>query len=844
MIRTAITLTMLLGVTLAGAQQKQLVYEITGEVVDDQGHPVPPPIDISVGPCSPTVVDSGGRFVAKCSAVEVHPGELINIKIKKDGWITYQFIPAVPEGGAFADPIHIQRNQTRNAAPAAPPSHPQVSVTFNVSDANFETTLTVLVRNLTPRKILLDDLIIHIDQVYEIRQAIGAMPLEKAVSLTERDLQLVSSEPASDSHKHIGTPLDSTSESPPLVLHLLDDSKATDRDFIYRARVEVTWRGANDERLQRVPNDNPVLFLIRGQRDSFDPESSIQEPVSSTQEKAKTAFEWNHRQLEQLAGAKGRRTKEVESLIDAVKRFEPMDVQPGFKLDDASKASPDTVEALLVAGADRGKTYDPKVNLIEKAAKDRNWELVAFLIGYGMDLEQSGGYVLDLAAEADDLKIVNLLLSKGINPSAMLPGAARAGHLDMVQLAFNRGAKGQPQDLCEAVLGGNMEILNLMLAQGVRNSGEPCSGIYRNSAMAAAAQSLREDMLRALVDNMDGTESARRSALGSILVETIDDSLRSPAWKRIRPVVALLLKLNADVHQIGVKEIASDAEIAEMLVKAGADIRAGRGSYELTAYNRPDNGIFPANGESFDLQNGSVLLYAANAQYCNLNLVKTLLALGAVKVPFRLRRYGKDVLQEALQTHLEYGTSESFGPVECLLRAGADPTAPLPQFQQPWLVEGAARGDVPLIRLLLENGADPNVQDSQGSTALVGSFKDHKESLEMMKVLLEHGTNPNTKNSSGESPLTSAFEQQVVPMDIVHLLEDHKENYDLTGFSYLTYSPLTKCAEYGDLPCVNYLLSKGEDPKKRDQGGRKPIEVAESPEIREAIQEAINHPRR
>src|SRR5215831_4622241 len=209
MIRAYIAVVMLLTAALARAQQSSAVFEVSGVLQDQLDRPVRPPITVQVVPCGAADVDSDGNFRANCSTVNVHAGQPIFIRVTKDGWVPVARATAAPEGGVLAEPIHIQRTPTRSFASPAPLTRSLVSAKVNVDDANFETTLTVVISNLDTLRILIDDLIIHIDQVCEIRHAIGLPLGEQPPSLAEKDLPLMSSR--SESYKHFGRQLDSTS---------------------------------------------------------------------------------------------------------------------------------------------------------------------------------------------------------------------------------------------------------------------------------------------------------------------------------------------------------------------------------------------------------------------------------------------------------------------------------------------------------------------------------------------------------------------------------------------------------------------------------------------------------
>jgi len=92
--------------------------------------------------------------------------------------------------------------------------------------------------------------------------------------------------------------------------------------------------------------------------------------------------------------------------------------------------------------------------------------------------------------------------------------------------------------------------------------------------------------------------------------------------------------------------------------------------------------------------------------------------------------------------------------LERLLGEGADINAAKGTYKTTMLMEAAVRGNVRVMRLLLERGADVNMVDQDGWNALMGATVEGR--LEPVKLLLEHSADVNAKNRKGETALVMA----------------------------------------------------------------------------------------
>ena len=84
--------------------------------------------------------------------------------------------------------------------------------------------------------------------------------------------------------------------------------------------------------------------------------------------------------------------------------------------------------------------------------------------------------------------------------------------------------------------------------------------------------------------------------------------------------------------------------------------------------------------------------------------------------------------------------------VELLLNSGADPNIQN-KFGQTALIMASCEGHTEIIELLLNSGADPNIQNKFGRTALYcASCKEYKEIVEL---LLKANADPNIQDKKG-----------------------------------------------------------------------------------------------
>ena len=126
------------------------------------------------------------------------------------------------------------------------------------------------------------------------------------------------------------------------------------------------------------------------------------------------------------------------------------------------------------------------------------------------------------------------------------------------------------------------------------------------------------------------------------------------------------------------------------------------------------------------------------------------------------------------------------------------------------LMIAALYGDASLMTALLAAGADPNVVNDAGATALHWSAGD----IEKVRVLLAHGADVDARSNDGRTPLLAAAAVRGNSA-VVALLLDKGANP--SAFSAAAFGPVTavtEAAKQGDEAMVRLLLARGTDVAK------------------------------
>jgi len=385
------------------------------------------------------------------------------------------------------------------------------------------------------------------------------------------------------------------------------------------------------------------------------------------------------------------------------------------------------------------------------------------LIKAGADVKAATRYgvtPMALAATNGSPAMIRRLLDAGADPNSATPSgetalmtAARTGRIDAVTLLLDRGANVNAKDtvhaqtaLMWAVLENHPDMVKLLLSRGADINAHTNVTIPKGEYTPARA------------GGASGTGIIRQRAL-----PTADGGM-TPLLFAIRD---------------------GNTEMTRLLVAHGADIAQSSGN-----------------------KTSPLLIALLNGQ---VGIATELLEKGAD--PNAADAYGRAALFAAIDlrnfNHEKYGDLPTDGRdpldlIKALLQKGANtnaktdtvPVHGLMQFDGSWVnfdgqtsfVRAALSGDIEVMRMLLEHGADPNIATTQGTTALMaasginwipGQTFTHSEAeyVEAVKLCLDRGADVNASNTLGLMAIHGAANRGWE--SIIQILADHGSKLDV-----------------------------------------------------------------
>lgn len=130
----------------------------------------------------------------------------------------------------------------------------------------------------------------------------------------------------------------------------------------------------------------------------------------------------------------------------------------------------------------------------------------------------------------------------------------------------------------------------------------------------------------------------------------------------------------------------------------------------------------------------------------------------------------------------------------------------------------AERGFLPIVKLLVEHGADVTIPNKFGYTALHAST--NGKHLEIVKYLLANGADVGAKDDRGRTPLFFASESNSLALVRLHL----EHGSDLDARDHNLWTPLYAAVNRGSLKVAEYLIEQGAQvTSETAEGSRSPL---------------------
>ncbi|SEH99775.1 ankyrin repeats (3 copies) [Akkermansia glycaniphila] len=175
---------------------------------------------------------------------------------------------------------------------------------------------------------------------------------------------------------------------------------------------------------------------------------------------------------------------------------------------------------------------------------------------------------------------------------------------------------------------------------------------------------------------------------------------------------------------------------------------------------------------------------------------------------------------------LKNGKKVPLSCIESLIAAGADINYTTNMGNAP-IVQAAQLGNsCDVVKLLLEHGADANIQNKNGETALMAAIREkyyfkneylmynYHTNYPLCKLLLEHGADVNIKDNTENTILMAAV--RTGNTDFVQLFLEYKADVNIKGDGD---TALTYAAKYQNYPMCKLLLDHGADVNIKDNEG-------------------------
>lgn len=154
-------------------------------------------------------------------------------------------------------------------------------------------------------------------------------------------------------------------------------------------------------------------------------------------------------------------------------------------------------------------------------------------------------------------------------------------------------------------------------------------------------------------------------------------------------------------------------------------------------------------------------------------------------------------------------------------------------FNSSALMAGVVSGNLAIVEYLLENNANPDIQNKDGITALHLAARAGKKHI--VKKLLIHGANPNIQDKHSMTPLMYAVTKNYHhdKYDLIKLLLHHDADPNL--INYKGFTALMMAAENDDHDVVKLLLKYHANPAVKNSKGQMAIDLTHDKELQDLL---------
>jgi uncharacterized protein len=437
--------------------------------------------------------------------------------------------------------------------------------------------------------------------------------------------------------------------------------------------------------------------------------------------------------------------------------------------DAVMRSDRDAARSLLQQKIDVNAAQPDGMTALHWAARQNDLDTAQLLIRAGANVKSATRYgvtALYLASVNGNATMIDALLRAGADANSANPGgetalmtASRTGKTDAIKLLLDRGANVNAKEnvrgqtaLMWAVTENHPDAVKLLLSRGADinaqtnvvipdgTTGDPQGtsgdigahgpGMYRSRAVPSPSGGLTALMYAARDGNLE---------MARILVEAKAD-LEKPSGNGTHPLVTAITN--------------NHIELAMFMLDKGADPNASDNFYKRT----PLFAAVEMRNPDFTRDTAPPLPDKRDP----LDLIKILLAKG----------------------------------VNPNARVNTTPFRGFYQVSANWanfdgqtaFIRAALNGDVTLMRLLLDHGADANLATNEGATALMAAAgvnwvvaqtysRSDNEYLEAARLCLEKGADVNAVNSQGFTAMHGATNRGFDAM--VKLLAEHGAKLDV-----------------------------------------------------------------